>query len=230
VDRSVVLRAAGLQKAVRLPNGDRLTLLDGVDLELAAGTTTAVTGRSGSGKSTLLACLGLLSRYDSGSLTIDGTDMRTVSDRRRSRLRNQHIGFVFQSYSLVAHLTAAENVALPLMHGGRVSARERRRRVGEALASVDLSQRAQSKPRHLSGGEQQRVALARALVRRPAVLLADEPTGALDTATADVVWTAITRAASQSGVALLVVTHDTDVAARADRVLRLEDARLREAE
>ncbi|MGI8879459.1 MAG: ABC transporter ATP-binding protein [Jatrophihabitans sp.] len=182
----------------------------------------AVMGRSGSGKSTLLACLGLLTTYDRGVVSIANVDSSRLTDRRRARLRNTHIGFVFQSYSLVAHLSAAENVELPLLYGRRMSRAKRKERVCSALEMVGLSDRADSRPKHLSGGEQQRVAVARGLIKEPKIVLADEPTGALDVDTGSIVWDLLADTARKSGAALLVVTHDEIVAQRADRVLSLQ--------
>lgn len=220
------LRAKGLSKSVTLPGGERLNLLRRVDLTVPSGQSLAVAGRSGSGKSTLLALLGLLAQPDSGRLAIGDREVGALTDRDRSRIRNERIGFVFQNYSLLAHLSAAENVALPLWQGRPVGRVEARARVGEALASVGLTHLARSKPRQLSGGEQQRVAIARALVRRPDIVLADEPTGALDTTTADLVLQTLFDVVTRTGAALVLVTHDAQVAARADRTMTLEAGEL----
>jgi ABC-type lipoprotein export system ATPase subunit len=224
------IEARGLRKGVRLPSGDHLTLLESVDLDIAAGRSVAVVGRSGSGKSTLLTVLGLLLPPDGGSLRVAGHDVGALNDRQRSLLRNRHIGFVFQNYSLLGHLTAAENVALPLLMGDRVAPAQARRRVAEAMDAVDIGHRASSRPVHLSGGEQQRVAIARALVRSPAVILADEPTGALDADTSRQVLAAFAAAVERRGTALVLVTHDDEVAGHADRVLHLDQGRLRDRE
>jgi ABC-type lipoprotein export system ATPase subunit len=216
----------GLCKDVVLPSGERLELLRGASLVVEEGEAVAIAGRSGSGKTTLLAVLGLLTSLDGGRLCVRDGDVAGLNDRQRSHLRNAQIGFVFQAYSLVSHLTAAENVALPLLQGKPVGRAEARRRVGRAMELVGIAHRADSRPRQLSGGEQQRTAIARALVRSPVAILADEPTGALDTATAEHVLDALTQAAQQDGTALVLVTHDPLVAARADRTLLLEDGRL----
>jgi ABC-type lipoprotein export system ATPase subunit len=213
----------GLRKDVVLPSGDRLELLRDASLVVEEGEAVAIAGRSGSGKTTLLAVLGLLTSHDAGRLRVKDNDVDGLSDRRRSRLRNEQIGFVFQSYSLIPHLTAAENVALPLLQGQSLGRAEAKRRVSHAMEIVGISHRAQSRPRQLSGGEQQRTAIARALVRSPIAVLADEPTGALDTATAEHVLNALVEAAREDGTALVLVTHDPVVADRADRTLVLED-------
>ena len=170
--------------------------------------------------------LGLLERPDGGSLRLAGADPWALGDRGRAQLRNRALGFVFQTYSLVPHLSAAENVALPMGYGAVTSRRRTREAVGQALEDVGLTHRSRSRPRQLSGGEQQRVAIARALVREPAVVLADEPTGALDTATAERVLDLLLTVTRSRGAALLLVTHDAAVAERADAVLRLHQGRL----
>lgn len=189
-----------------------------------------VVGRSGSGKSTLLALLGLLDRPDAGEVRINGRDTGRLSDAARSHLRNEHIGFIFQNYSLLPHLNAAQNVALPFMQGRRMPGSYVRSRVTQCLEAVGLGGRADARPRHLSGGEQQRVAIARAVVREPGLVLADEPTGSLDHATADLVLDLLIGAVRRSGTTLLLVTHDADIAARADRVEYLRDGVLEASE
>ncbi|MGC5031823.1 ABC transporter ATP-binding protein [Micromonospora sp. DT229] len=223
------LQVNGLNKAVGLSLGERLQILRDVNLSVHGGELVAVVGRSGSGKSTLLAMLGLLARPDSGAVYIAGHDTAGLTDSARSHLRSAHIGFVFQNYSLLPHLTAAQNVALPFMQGKRVPAKEIRLRVDEGLASVGLDARRNAYPRQLSGGEQQRVAVARALVRKPRVILADEPTGSLDEATAEDVLDLLIGEARGNGTALVLVTHDVEVAARADRVMRLRDGTLHDS-
>jgi ABC-type lipoprotein export system ATPase subunit len=221
-----VIEAAGLRRVVTLPGRRQLTILRGVDLTVHPGESVAITGRSGSGKTTLLAILGLLSRADHGQLRLVGQDVRGLRDRRRSHLRNRHIGFVFQSYSLVRHLSARRNVELPLRYAAHTARAERRRRVDEALELVGLAGRARSRPRHLSGGEQQRVAIARALVRAPDVILADEPTGALDVDTAGAVLDVLRAACHERRCALVVVTHDPQVASTMSRTVHLVDGAL----
>ncbi|MDG4773991.1 ABC transporter ATP-binding protein [Solwaraspora sp. WMMD792] len=218
---SPVIVATDLSRRVDLPGRRSLSILRRVNLTVGAGETVAVVGRSGSGKTTLLAMLGLLTPVNAGQLTVVGADARKLRDQHRTRLRNRHIGFVFQSYSLVRHLSAYRNVELPLRYGARIGWPERRRRTLAALDLVGLADRARSKPRHLSGGEQQRVAIARALVRQPSIILADEPTGALDVETAARVLEVLTDAARQRNCALVVVTHDEQVARRMSRTVRL---------
>jgi ABC-type lipoprotein export system ATPase subunit len=221
-----VLLAEGLTKSVGLATGEPLHILRGIHLSLCRGEFVAVVGRSGSGKSTLLALLGLLARPDGGVVRLAGQETGRLSDSARSHLRNAQIGFVFQNYSLLPHLTAAQNVALPFMQGARMPARHVRARVADCLHSVGLQTRGDARPRQLSGGEQQRVAVARALAREPGVILADEPTGSLDETTADQVLELLVGAVRRRGTALALVTHDPDIAARADRVLYLHEGTL----
>lgn len=192
-----------------------------VTLSIRAGEYLSVMGPSGSGKSTLLNLLGLLDRPDSGSYHLEGRDVTTLSADEQAAVRSRRIGFVFQSFHLVPRLTAAENVALPLMLAG-VAPRERAQRVAAALEATGLAPRADHRPEELSGGQRQRVAIARATIMRPALLLADEPTGNLDRATGHEV-TEVLEALNADGVTLLVVTHDPAMGERARRRIRMED-------
>ncbi len=221
-----ILSAVDLTASVRLPDGSTLPILRGVSLDIHPGESVAIMGRSGSGKTTLLSLLGLLSRPDSGQVMLLGRDASRVGDRERAALRNAHLGFVFQSYSLVRHLNARANVELPLRYGSGVPRAVRRQRVQAALEAVGLGERGSAKPRHLSGGEQQRIAIARALVREPSVILADEPTGALDTSTAESVLTVLLHSARDRGTAIVIVTHDPAVAARLDRTVHINGGEL----
>ncbi|MEU5220887.1 ABC transporter ATP-binding protein [Streptomyces sp. NPDC020807] len=196
--------------------------LDGVDLDFAAGTFTAVMGPSGSGKSTLLQCAAGLDRPTSGTVEIGGTALEGLSERGLTLLRRDRIGFVFQSFNLLPSLTAAQNVALPLRLAGR---RPSRSQVGDVLARVGLAGRERHRPGELSGGQQQRVAIARALITRPAVLFGDEPTGALDSTTSREVLDMLRSLVDEEGQTIVMVTHDPVAAARADRVVFLADGR-----
>jgi putative ABC transport system ATP-binding protein len=195
--------------------------LRGVSVVVREGEFLAITGPSGSGKTTLLAILGLLERPTTGSYRLVGEEMASLNETRRAHVRGQRIGFVFQAYNLLPRSTALENVELPLVYAG-VSRRERSKRALDALGEVGLSQRALHRPSRLSGGEQQRVAIARALVIRPSVVLLDEPTGNLDSASADQVL-AILEQAHRGGATIVMVTHANEVAKRASRILRLAD-------
>ena len=196
--------------------------LRGVDLKVARGEMVAITGPSGSGKSTLLHLLGGVNAPTAGQVLFEGTDLATLSDDQRTVLRRRRIGFVFQSFNLLPTLTAEENVALPLALDG-VAGAEARRRAQEALALVNLSHRRNHLPSELSGGEQQRMAIARAWVIKPALLLADEPTGNLDSVNGREVVALLGSLAHEHGQTTVVVTHDPLVAARTDRRVGLRD-------
>ncbi|PRY20579.1 ABC transporter ATP-binding protein [Pseudosporangium ferrugineum] len=204
--------------------GDRaVTALDAVTLGFRSGTGTAVMGPSGSGKSTLLHCAAGLDRPTGGKVVVAGTDLGPLTETARTRLRRAAIGFVFQSFNLMPALTAEQNVALPLLLAG---AKPPRDAVRAALAEVGLADRARHRPSELSGGQQQRVAIARALITRPAVVFADEPTGALDTGSSREVLGLLRRLIDQHGLTVVMVTHDPVAAAYADRVVFLADGRV----
>ena len=203
-------------------DGVRVEALRGVTLTIAPGEYAAVIGPSGSGKSTLMHLLGLLDRPTSGTITVGGREATSLSDTELAELRNATIGFVFQSFQLLARTTATDNVALPLLYRG-TAARERRRLAVEALEAVGLGHRLTHRPAQMSGGEQQRVAIARALVGDPSVLLADEPTGNLDTRTGEEIMATLDQLNAERGVAVVLVTHDPEVAVRARRQIHVRD-------
>ncbi|GIL05280.1 ABC transporter ATP-binding protein [Betaproteobacteria bacterium PRO7] len=217
-----MLRIAGLAKRF-----GRRPILDGLDLELAAGEYVAIVGESGAGKSTLLNLIAGLDVPDAGGIEIGGEVLSQLDEDARTRLRRTKVGFVFQAFHILPHLTVAQNVELPLVLLG-VAPAERAARTQELLAAVGLGERGDSWPRELSGGELQRVALARALVHRPALVLADEPTGNLDPETADGVLRLLARTIKERGATGILVTHSPHAASTADRVLRLERGRLSE--
>jgi len=207
------------------PMGDsEVAALRGIDFRIELGENVAIIGPSGSGKSTLLHILGLLDRPTTGTYLFAGVDTDTLDDDRLALLRNRAIGFIFQSFNLVSGESALENVASPLVYAG-VKRKERTERAEEALARVGLSDRAHHDPSQLSGGQRQRVAIARALVTRPAVILADEPTGNLDSRSSADVFTLLQELQSE-GLTLVTITHDQRIADRAARVLRVEDGML----
>ena len=216
------LRAHSLGKRVPLPAGE-LTILDGVGFSIAKGEAVAIVGASGSGKSTLLSLLAGLDVPSEGSVHLDGAPLSALDEDGRAKARGEKIGFVFQSFQLLPSLTALENVMLPLELRGDADAEGPARAI---LAQVGLGERLAHYPRQLSGGEQQRVALARAFVTRPAVLFADEPTGNLDTQTGQAIVDLLFRLNREAGTTLVLVTHDERLAARCDRVLRLDAGRL----
>jgi putative ABC transport system ATP-binding protein len=202
--------------------GTEVQALRGVSLRVEAGEYASIVGPSGSGKSTLMHLLGLLDRPSSGVITVGGRDATSLSDSELAVLRNETIGFVFQSFQLLSRTTAIDNVALPLLYRG-VSKRERRERAAAALDAVGLGGRKGHKATELSGGEQQRVAIARALVGEPQLLLADEPTGNLDTRTGGEVMETLEQLNADRGVAVVLVTHDRDIADRTGRQIYVRD-------
>jgi putative ABC transport system ATP-binding protein len=213
-----------LQVTKRLRSGEReLVVVDAVDLAVAPGEFLAILGPSGSGKSTLLGLAAGLDRPSAGEVRIDGRPIQDLSEGELARLRRGRVGFVFQSFQLLANLTALENVLLPLELAGTSAPLERARRM---LAEVGLAEREHHYPAQLSGGEQQRVALARAFATGPDLLLADEPTGNLDGATGARVLELLARLRREHGTTMLLVTHDPEVAARADRRIHLRDGRI----
>jgi putative ABC transport system ATP-binding protein len=221
--RDPLLQAIGLYKHYRSGTATVSALRD-VSLTAEQGEFLAITGRSGSGKSTLMNILGLLVRPDSGGYILKGRAVETLSADTHAAIRNREIGFIFQSPTLLPRATALENVELPLAYAG-IRARERRRRAEDALDRVGLTHRRDHRPHQLSGGEQQRVAIARAIVNTPILLLADEPTGALDTATGEEILS-LFQNLNQDGRTVIVVTHDASIAARARRQVMLEDGRI----
>jgi lipoprotein-releasing system ATP-binding protein len=203
--------------------GDRrLEVLQGVSLDLRPGEIVALVGQSGSGKSTLLHIAGLLERPDEGDIIVDGKSAGAANDRERTALRRRVLGFVYQYHHLLPEFSAIENVMLPQMLNGR-SRGQARAHAAELLAMVQLKDRSDHRPGRLSGGEQQRVAIARAIANAPSVLLADEPTGNLDSSTADTVFRQLLSLVRDTGMAALVATHNHDLAARMDRTVTLKD-------
>jgi ABC-type lipoprotein export system ATPase subunit len=199
--------------------------LAGVDLRIESGEFVSIVGRSGSGKTTMLDLAGLLLRSTSGTVRIDGVDTARLSESKRADLRGERIGFVFQEYNLLPGLTVIENVLLPLRYTNRAS-RDGRARAERLLEYVGLGDRANSRPDQLSGGQQQRVAIARALINRPALVLADEPTGAVDSQTAQELVALMRKLNREEGVTFVIVTHDLDLARATDRMIQLRDGRV----
>jgi len=201
--------------------------LRGLSIEIKRGEHLAMMGPSGSGKSTFLHLAGALDRPTRGRVLIEGRDPSKLNDDELSKLRNRYIGFVFQTFNLIPRLTALENVMLPLVVRG-VNGSERRKRAIEALEQVGLGDRINHRPTELSGGEQQRVAIARAIVTRPRIVLADEPTGNLDSASAKEIVKVLSRLNRELGITLIVVTHDPEVASAAERMVKIRDGVIHE--
>ena len=218
-----LIRTEGLVRRYRMGR-ETVEALRSVDLVIQRGEYAAITGPSGSGKSTLMNILGCLDTPDAGSYWLNGQRVSAMRDNQLAHVRNREIGFVFQSFALLPRATALQNVELPLLYA-RVQRRDRARRAGEALARVGLADRARHRPAELSGGQRQRVAIARALVTNPSLLLADEPTGNLDTTTGEEIL-ALFDELHRAGNTVVVVTHEAEVAARAQRILRVLDGRI----
>ncbi|MHC5038215.1 MAG: ABC transporter ATP-binding protein [Planctomycetota bacterium] len=219
-----MLELRGVTKVYPMGGGE-VRALDGVDLAVEAGDFLAVMGPSGSGKSTLLHVLGFLDRPSAGEYLYRGKNASTLSDRELSRIRNREIGFIFQTFNLLKEETALRNVCLPLLYSRTP---HRLAKAAAALEKVGLAQRAEHRPFELSGGEQQRTAIARALVKEPHLILADEPTGNLDTAAGNVIMDLLLDL-NREGITIVIITHDEKVAERAKRTIRLVDGRLADA-
>ena len=226
--RPPALALRGVRKVFR-QGGAELRVLDGVDLALDPGEIVALVGPSGAGKSTMLHVAGLLERPDGGAVLIEGRDCGGLSDEHRTMLRRRALGFVYQFHHLLPEFSALENVMLPQMIAG-VGRREARDKAAALLERVGLAERLDHRPARLSGGEQQRVALVRALANDPKILLADEPTGNLDHTTATSVMAILIEIVRASGLAALIATHNLELAGRLDRIVTLEDGRLRGVE
>ncbi len=210
-------------------NGQPLHVLKGIDLDIEKGEFVSIMGASGSGKSTLLNILGILDNYDDGEYYIDGVLIRDLSETKAAEYRNRLIGFIFQSFNLISFKTAVENVELPLFYQG-VARRKRHKMAMDMLAKLGLADWANHYPNEMSGGQKQRVAIARALITNPKILLADEPTGALDSKTSEEVMQLLMKLNKEEGVTIIVVTHESGVANCTDKIIHIKDGIIGEVE
>lgn len=213
-------------KKIYNPGENEVRALDGIDLDIEKGDLVAIVGHSGSGKSTLMNMLGCLDTPTSGKYVLDGQDVASMTDNQLADVRNKEIGFIFQGFNLISNLDAVGNVELPLVYRG-VSKNERKQLAMEALKSVSLEDRMKHKPNEMSGGQQQRVAVARAVAAKPPIILADEPTGNLDTKSTQEIME-ILKELHRSGRTVIIITHDEEIASQAHRVIRILDGRIEE--
>lgn len=213
-------------KKIYNPGENEVRALDGIDLDIEKGDLVAIVGHSGSGKSTLMNMLGCLDTPTSGKYVLDGQDVASMTDNQLADVRNKEIGFIFQGFNLISNLDAVGNVELPLVYRG-VSKNERKQLTMEALKSVGLEDRMKHKPNEMSGGQQQRVAVARAVAAKPPIILADEPTGNLDTKSTQEIME-ILKELHRSGRTVIIITHDEEIASQAHRVIRILDGRIEE--
>ena len=224
MENQPILRMEGVSKRFKTASGE-IAILENVSAEVKPGETVAIIGPSGSGKSTLLSLIGLLDTPTEGDIFITERNVKNITENEKALFRNEKIGFIFQSFELISPFSVSENIAAPLEIGGKVATTDT---VQHMLAEVGLTARADALPYTLSGGEKQRVAIARALIHKPALLLADEPTGSLDRATGERVITLLLDAVAQRHTTLIVITHDESIAARMDRVFEIKNRTLHE--
>ena len=217
-----IIKLDNIIKKFYINEPNELTVLKGISLEVKEGEFVSIVGASGSGKSTLMNIVGILDRPTSGEYTLDGVDINKAKDNELSKLRNEKIGFVFQTYNLIAKTTALKNVELPMLYAG-VGKKERDKRAKELLELVEMGDRVKHLPEELSGGQKQRVAIARAMANNPSIILADEPTGALDSVTGRKVMDLFHKLNKEQGITILLITHSNELAAETDRIVTIKD-------
>ena len=217
-----IIEMKGIHKSFFIGKPNELEVLHGIDLTVNEGEFLAIVGESGSGKSTLMNIIGVLDKCTEGSYILDGTDISTIGDKELSAIRNTKVGFVFQTFNLIGRQNAIKNVELPMLYAG-LSKRERTSRAKMLLERVGMADRMKHRPNELSGGQKQRVAIARAMANDPAIILADEPTGALDSKTSDMVMEIFKRLNKEMGKTIVLITHNSELAEQCDRILTLKD-------
>lgn len=220
-----MIHASQIVKRFNIGTENEIEILHGIDLDVKKGEFVSIVGTSGSGKSTLMNIIGLLDKSTEGAYILDGIDVCRASDNQLSHIRNQKIGFVFQTYNLIPRTSALKNVELPMLYAG-VGAKERRERAKELLELVEMEKRMENTPDALSGGQKQRVAIARALVNNPSIILADEPTGALDSATGRKIMDLFHKLHEEQGITIVFITHSPELAKETERILTLKDGRI----
>ena len=217
-----IIEMKGIRKSFFIGKPNELEVLHGIDLTVYEGEFLAIVGESGSGKSTLMNIIGVLDKSTEGSYILDGTDISGIGDKELSAIRNTKVGFVFQTFNLIGRQNALKNVELPMLYAG-LTKRERTKRAKELLDGVGMLDRIKHRPNELSGGQKQRVAIARAMANDPAIILADEPTGALDSKTSDMVMDIFKRLNKEKGKTIVLITHNNELAEQCDRILTLKD-------
>ena len=222
---STIIKLENIVKRFYEGQENELEILHGISLEVEEGEFVAIVGPSGSGKSTLMNMIGVLDRPTSGTYILDGIDVSAAKDKELSEIRNKKIGFVFQTYNLISKTTAIKNIELPMLYAG-VSRQERAKRARELLELVEMADREKHLPEELSGGQKQRVAIARAMANNPAILLADEPTGALDSKTGRLVMDLFHKLNKEQGITIVLITHSPELASETDRIISIKDGRI----
>ncbi|MCR4903858.1 MAG: ABC transporter ATP-binding protein [Butyrivibrio sp.] len=220
-----MIHAQNIVKRFNIGTENEIEILHGIDLDVKKGEFVSIIGTSGSGKSTFMNIIGLLDKPTEGTYTLDGIDVCKATDNQLSHIRNQKIGFVFQTYNLIPRTSALKNVELPMLYAG-IGARDRKERAMELLEMVEMGKRMDHTPDTLSGGQKQRVAIARALVNKPAIILADEPTGALDSATGRKIMDLFHKLHEEQGITIVFITHSPELASETERILTLKDGRI----